>query len=1259
MARAGFCPYVGLQPYTEDDRQFFFGREREQRIISSNLYASPLTVVYGPSGVGKSSILRAGVVPRLRAAKRTVVVYFNRWQDPSFLGLLKTECLKAADGPGQLAHVDPHQPLNKFLADLGKDSNSTLLILLDQFEEYFLYHPEAESVSDFDGEFASAVNQNETPVGFMIALRDDWLSRLDRFQRRIPNLLGNTYRLDHLTAAAAEDAIRKPLDVYNATSGNGPVLLEDQLVQEVLAQVRAGELNLSEMQGSGQAKGAANQDRIETAFLQLVMTRLWNAELNVGSGCLRVGTLRQLGGAKQIVQSHLDSVLNTLPRSQQDMCASMFRYLVTPRGSKIAHETADLVAFAEQPVEQVTPLLERLADPSTHLLRRLSQPERYEIFHDVLGPAVLDWRTRFTKEQEKIELARQAKAEAQRRSAKRMRWLSYGLAAFGIIVAALAVYAAMETTKRAAAEKEKATAEATSTRLNQEKSKATADAELAKQAAERKEAEAKRQEAEKDAAIAENQSRIAVSHRLADMSLLARGDGRDSELTLLLALTAARITFERDRTVLPDVEETLRRSIRIEPIELARSGHAKAVTSMAFSPKGDLLVTSGGDNTVRIWNTSIGAQQELVYDKIQCTALPGVVFSPNGASIACATSSELRVWDAGSHRELLRLPAVPAARTAPGNYSIQQIALAADGQTVIAGCSDGRIRRWDLSGKNLDSFAGRLPVAIESGRRIAYLTAQGITLRDLTTGQEQTIAVSGASALVASADGDHVAARSTIPGPPRRIGLFTIWDTTSLNVSGQFTDTSAAYLAISPDGSRAATYDGKTQVKLWNVAAQSTPTDIMSLPGGFVSRSASLFFSPDGKTLVLRPVTPPGDVQSWDATSGQATKGAGWTATAFSQDGRVALANQSSLRIDRPNGRGPSQTIYDRESSFNMAAFSPNGELVAVATLDDHVHLWDRATGVYVAELGQHSANIEDIQFSSDGRFLVTASDDGSAKVWDVAGHSERFPLEPEPGTPRGKVLGAVFSRDAKFLATASEHLAVIWELSSGKRVASLVPHNPGTRVEDLAFSPDRRRLVVIANKTEFWDIASPQPRFLGEQPKPARLSYSVTFASDGRHLVAPGNEGVKRSDASAKQWNLLPASLTAPPKGLNWLGIAISPDQRTVAGSGTSGTIIVWDLDTGKVQTTLYGGKTFLKSLAYSPDGKALYTLAEDWKVYEYPAPLQLVLQRAQAEIEQGNGPKELNEESCLELLHERCPQEVLALKKVNPRQEKAISQR
>src|SRR6185295_7649102 len=90
-----FCPYKGLQPYTEQDRAFFFGRERDQRIIVSNLYAAALTVFYGASGVGKSSVLLAGAVPSLAQERNLSVVVFRNWQDPGFLSQLKQKTLAA------------------------------------------------------------------------------------------------------------------------------------------------------------------------------------------------------------------------------------------------------------------------------------------------------------------------------------------------------------------------------------------------------------------------------------------------------------------------------------------------------------------------------------------------------------------------------------------------------------------------------------------------------------------------------------------------------------------------------------------------------------------------------------------------------------------------------------------------------------------------------------------------------------------------------------------------------------------------------------------------------------------------------------------------------------------------------------------------------------------------------------------------------------------------------------------------------------
>ena len=217
------CPYVGLQPFEEADREFFFGRERDQRIIISNLLASPLTILYGSSGVGKSSVLMAGVVPQLhRERPKTPIVVFRNWVDREFQVALTRACIEAAwtknvDQPKPAESL----PFDEILRACAEAAHETVLVLLDQFEEYFLYHPKSSDPESFEAQFARAVNRDDVNVGFLIALRDDSLSKLDRFQERIPNLLSNRLRLKHLDVAGAAVAIRGPLDVWNDKYATG------------------------------------------------------------------------------------------------------------------------------------------------------------------------------------------------------------------------------------------------------------------------------------------------------------------------------------------------------------------------------------------------------------------------------------------------------------------------------------------------------------------------------------------------------------------------------------------------------------------------------------------------------------------------------------------------------------------------------------------------------------------------------------------------------------------------------------------------------------------------------------------------------------------------------------------------------------------------------------------------------------------------------------------------------------------------------
>ena len=402
-------PYVGLQPFSLENEKYFFGRERDSRIISSNLFAASLTVLYGASGVGKSSVLQAGVVPLLQKSPRTIVVSFQRWPEKDPLQILKIQCLKAIQTMGyENVQVDTDLPLDEFLHQATQAFYGTIIIILDQFEEYFLYHSEAENT--FDAEFARTVNRDEIDANFLIALREDSLSMLDRFRTRIPNLLGNALRLRHLDAASAREAICKPLEVYNQEHPDNVFNIEDSLVDELIQEVRIGKLSVGEG-GYGRAEDNNRTDssdlRIEAPFLQLVLTRLWNQELTQKSNLMRLITLEKLGGADRIVRTHLDNAMMGLPSEDQEIAASIFRYLVTPSGTKIAYTAKDLAYYAEstQPLESV---LEKLAQGHVRILRRVvsptsDEPSRYEIYHDVLAPAILDWRARYKKNKELAE----------------------------------------------------------------------------------------------------------------------------------------------------------------------------------------------------------------------------------------------------------------------------------------------------------------------------------------------------------------------------------------------------------------------------------------------------------------------------------------------------------------------------------------------------------------------------------------------------------------------------------------------------------------------------------------------------------------------------------------------------------------------------------------------------------------------------------------------------------------------------------------
>jgi hypothetical protein len=414
-------------PFTEEQADFFFGRDAEREIITANLMASRLTLFYGPSGVGKSSVLNAGVAHHLRASQARArgkpefaIVIFRTWKDDPLAGLaaaIAKETGRPASG----------KTFGDRLTDATEAVSGDLLVILDQFEEYFLYHAAADGDGTFAVEFPRVVNRPDLRVSFLVSMREDSIAKLDFFKGRIPNLFDNYLRIDHLERSQARDAIVKPVEQFNRRlpAGTPPMTIDPALVDLVLNQVTTGRVAIA---GTGKGRlgvggdGHAHEDRVETPYLQLVLTRLWQEETAAGSRELQAATLKRLGGAGHIVATHLDAALGALSEEERNAAASIFQYLVTPSGTKIALGIDDLAQYAKRKPEELQPLLQRLSSGENRILIPVAPPpdqpsrESYQIFHDVLAAAVLEWRNRHVGAAEKLEA--ETRAEEQRKRAE-------------------------------------------------------------------------------------------------------------------------------------------------------------------------------------------------------------------------------------------------------------------------------------------------------------------------------------------------------------------------------------------------------------------------------------------------------------------------------------------------------------------------------------------------------------------------------------------------------------------------------------------------------------------------------------------------------------------------------------------------------------------------------------------------------------------------------------------------------------------------
>ena len=311
---------------------------------------------------------------------------------------------------------------------------------------------------------------------------------------------------------------------------------------------------------------------------------------------------------------------------------------------------------------------------------------------------------------------------------------------------------------------------------------------------------------------------------------------------------------------------------------------------------------------------------------------------------------------------------------------------------------------------------------------------------------------------------------------------------------------------------------------------------------------------------------------------------------------RLALLTNGFLLAPRwglPTPDALLRTLDEHTDAVQALAFSPDGLLLATASDDKTVLLWDPATGQKRRSLQGRTDGVRALVFSPGGRLLATASDDSSVRLWNPATGEQQATLS---GHTRA-VRALAFSPDGRLLATASDDKTVrLWDPATGQQRRTINGHASAVRA--VTFSPDGRRLATASDDStvRLWDPATGQQ--WGAVNDHVGAVCAVDFSPDGRLLATAGEDTTVM--LSERIWNAAtgPQQHTLHGRTGGVGSLAFSPDGQLLATASDDTTVGLWDPSDGRRHRTLSGHARGVRAVAFSPDGRLLATASDDTTV-------------------------------------------------------------
>jgi WD40 repeat protein/class 3 adenylate cyclase len=1283
----GEAPFKGLQYFGEEDANLFFGREALTAGLVQAVCDGRFLAVVGASGSGKSSLVRAGLVPALRRGGRLRGASESLCPDVTWqvfvltptahpLEALATNLMRGAgSAAGMAALADDlrrdarslHFHVNERLRldQGGSRGAERLLVVVDQFEETFtLCRDEGERIAFIDNLLhAAAADGGGTSV--LLTLRADFYGHLAPYPELSQAV---AHRQEYIGAMNAEE-LRQAIEAPAAAGGWE---FSPGLVDLLLYDIGAGD-------GRQPEPGAL-------PLLSHALLETWQHRRGV---LMNLRAYAESGGVRGAIARTAEGVYQReLSREQQAIARAIFLRL-TELGEG-TQDTRRRAAYHElfppapgASAEQIKAVIARLADA-----RLITTDEHsVEVAHEALireWPTLREW---LSADREGLRLHRHLTEAA-------VEWARLGRDPGDVYHGA-----------RLAQALEWAAVHAGELNALEHDFLAASQAEAERQAAER---DAQRQrELEAAQRLADEQARSA--HRLRQRNRLLTGLGVAALLLALLAgvfgqqanqsLGHAQAANTQAAAQQATAEAEAMRADQQRDTALSAQATAQAETVRADTEREAAVAAEAAAQAER---EAADRERRLAVSRVLAVAATNNLEVDAERSVLLAlealASADTREAQEAMHQALMAHRAVftlaemewPSVAYSPDGTRLALAQLLRQDDQVTSVVSVWAVEAGRTAGQPVLTFsvpepAGRITYSPD-GTRLAMNLDSGAGAWDALTGDQLLLLSvedeSFVQSLAFSPDGARLA---TGWG---RGGTVVVWDVETgeaLLTIREHTDIVES-LSFNADGTWLATggWDGLAAV--WD-SRTGQALRRLSFP-----TAVGATFTPDGTRLVVGTGTPaPGlltvlDTATWQPVSTAdlgfvygvkfIEQGGRLRAVAGSQTGRVTLldvetsAEVLSLGAHRgnvgavsphpdgvhlattgadgtakiwdisPEGRGEALTLRGLHGIWPRVQYSPDGTRLAVQGPGNTVLLRDANTGEVLLTLDGHTDWVQGIAFSPDGALLATAGRDLTVRLWDTAS-GELVRTMSQPGHGAGDfggvnrgIMNVVFSPDGTRLATAgpegpagADGSAIVWDAATGEALLT-VRHTSGAT--NANFNHDGTRLATTHDDGTFviWDAAT------GEQLMALALvgrAWGPAFSPDGRHMITlAGFAGptVRDTATGEELFRLIGHS-----GGV--VSAAYSRDGSVIATSGQDSTARLWDAATGQPLLELTGPRGGIGSLAFSPDGSRLATASRDGLARVFLLRTDELVALARSRL-----TRTLTTQECRQFLHlEACP--------------------